>query len=539
MWWGALRECQGAAAAWRTRVAPRCDLLGVGGYTAYREPVTRSPLFLAALASAAVPGLNPVAVRGGVGAPGHEFETAFVEDSERRHWTVRLPRSEAGGARLDAIAAMLTPVARRVPFEVPVPRGFARVREGRAMVYPFISGLFLELSAIPPGPGLAADIGRSLALLHNVDPAVYEEAGLPAYGSEDCRSRKLTELDRAAATGQLPPGLLARWEPALEDVSLWRFAALPIHGNVAGRRILSVFDDAEDAATGRVRGLLGWENAMVADPAEDFAALVAECPLETLDCVLEAYAQTCVQRPDPALRARARLASEMAVMTHLLRAHTAGDEFLAARWARELAAMEKSLGDAPPIDAGHRAPTGPVSVAPAVAHPEGLPYSGSVAPPTGAAGDGPASVGERSAGDDSDEPTQAHVPTWTDADLADEAAPDPDGVSSIAETSIAETSIAETSLADDTIAEDTDVLVPAIEPEGVADRNNHEEHDSPSALAPEALGVSEDEALLDPAYREAAPGEDDPEGIIDDEQEGASAFISTKARDRRHGSRPR
>jgi len=131
------------------------------------------------------------------------------------------------------------------------------------------------------------------------------------------------------------------------------------------------------------------------------------------------------------------------------------------------------------------------------------------------------------------------VPTWTDADLADEAAPDPDGVSSIAETSIAETSIAETSLADDTIAEDTDVLVPAIEPEGVADRNNHEEHDSPSALAPEALGVSEDEALLDPAYREAAPGEDDPEGIIDDEQEGASAFISTKARDRRHGSRPR
>ena len=64
-----------------------------------------------------------------------------------------------------------------------------------------------------------------------------------------------------------------------------------------------MFDDDEDAATGRVRAFTGWEDAKVADPADDFATLVTEASPEAVDSVLEAYAHARVDRPGPAPRA--------------------------------------------------------------------------------------------------------------------------------------------------------------------------------------------------------------------------------------------
>ena len=145
---------------------------------------------------------------------------------------------------------------------------------------------------------LAAELGRTIAALHNVDRQLFDEAGLPSYDADTYRTRRLSELDRAAATGHVPTGLLARWETALEDVSLWRFAPTPTHGDLTGDQVLAVFDDDEDAATGRIRAFTGWEDAKVADPADDFATLVAEASPEAVETVLEAYAHARVDRPD-------------------------------------------------------------------------------------------------------------------------------------------------------------------------------------------------------------------------------------------------
>ena len=150
--------------------------------------------------------------------------------------------------------------------------------------------------------------GRAIAALHNVDRQLFDEAGLPSYDADTYRTRRLSELDRAAATGHVPTGLLARWEAALEDVSMWRFAPTPTHGDLGGEQILAVFDDDEDASTGRVRAFTGWEDAKVADPADDFATLVTEASPEAVDSVLEAYAHARVDRPDQHLERRARLA---------------------------------------------------------------------------------------------------------------------------------------------------------------------------------------------------------------------------------------
>jgi aminoglycoside phosphotransferase (APT) family kinase protein len=253
--------------------------------------------------------------------PGHQFDVAFVEDTQHRRWVVRAPTSAAAGAQMDVAVSLLGLLARRLPFSVPAPKGFVALSQGgRAAVYPYIVGRPLDFAHLPPGPGIAAELGRALAALHNLDLALCEDVGLTSYDPDTYRTRRLADLDRAAATGHVPAELLSRWERSLEDVSLWRFAPTPTHGDLTGFEVLAVFDDEADATTGRVRGVTGWENTKVADPADDFATLITQTSPATFDSVLEAYAHARVDRPDKHLERRARLAGELKLVSELLAA---------------------------------------------------------------------------------------------------------------------------------------------------------------------------------------------------------------------------
>ncbi|WP_141846274.1 phosphotransferase [Lapillicoccus jejuensis] len=307
--------------------------------------MTRTAMQLAALASSAVPGLDPVSVRAVATHPESSYDVAFVTDAQHREWVVRAPRTAAAGAQADAVAPFLALAARRLPFSVPTARGHVAVAEGRVGVHPYVAGRALDLGSVPAGPGLAADLGAVVAAVHDLDRGLAEEAGLPMYDAEAHRARKLADLDRAAATGHVPTTLLARWERRLENVSLWRFAPATVHGSLEGRHLLVAFEDEEDAATGRVRAVTGWEAAKVADPAEDLAALVAECDPATLETVLEAYAHHRVERPDPHLVARARLAAEMRLLSRLLAAGSAGRRDLVRALASELRALDERTAD--------------------------------------------------------------------------------------------------------------------------------------------------------------------------------------------------
>jgi aminoglycoside phosphotransferase (APT) family kinase protein len=222
---------------------------------------------------------------------------------------------------MDVAVSLFGLFARRLPFSVPAPQGFVALNEGgRAVVYPYIAGRPLDFAQLPGGPGIAAELGKALAALHNLDLALCEEAGLTSYDPDTYRTRRLSDLDRAAATGHVPTGLLSRWERALEDVSLWRFAPTPTHGDLTGDEVLAVFDDSDDATTGHIRGLTGWENAKIADPADDFATLVTQASPEAFDTVLEAYSHARADRPDKYLERRARLAGELKLLSQLLTA---------------------------------------------------------------------------------------------------------------------------------------------------------------------------------------------------------------------------
>lgn len=301
----------------------------------------RSPLFLAALASAAVPGLDPASVEALPGAPDHHYDVAFVQDTQHRRWVVRVPRSQAAAAQMESTFGLLALLARRLPFSVPTPKGFAALKEGgRAAIYPYLPGQHVDFAQLPSGPGVAAELGRAIAALHNADHGLFDEAGLPAYDADTYRTRRLSELDRAAATGHVPTGLLARWEKLLEDVTLWRFAPTPTHGDLTGDQVLVVFDDEDDASTGRVKALTGWEDAKVADPADDFFALVTQASPRAMETLMEAYAHARAERPDIHLLTRARLCAQMRTLSQLMSAVTGGDRLEVERHASALRRLD-------------------------------------------------------------------------------------------------------------------------------------------------------------------------------------------------------
>lgn len=313
----------------------------------------RSPLTLAALATAAVPGLDVVATR----LPQHDgsdFAVTGILDAGGRRWVVRCPQHPAAGAAMEGEVALLERLAEAVdrgdlPFDVPRPAGFATLPEGgRAMVYRELLGHPMDPGDLAPGPHLAAQLGRAIAAIHELPAEVVTSAGLPVYDSEAWRHRRLAELDDAARTGDVPSILLARWERALEDVTLWRFKPTPVHGDLAPGHVL--------VSGGAIAAVVDWSHAQVGDPAEDLSWLFAAAPEDALDTVLEAYSLARTERGDIHLAARATLASELALARWLLHGVRTEDRDVVADARRMLADLAYLVRDAPAIGASTPVP---------------------------------------------------------------------------------------------------------------------------------------------------------------------------------------
>ncbi|MFC8924062.1 macrolide 2'-phosphotransferase [Cellulosimicrobium sp. NPDC057127] len=302
----------------------------------------RSPLTLAALATAAVPGLD---VRSARPAPDPgDYDAAVVTDGEGARWTVRAPRSLQAGAALEAETELLASLQHYVAsgvlsFAVPRISGSAPLPEGgRAVVHPAVEGAPLDVEGLRPGPGLAADLGRVIASVHELPRRVVDDAGLPTYDAETYRERRMAELDEAAATGRVPAALLRRWEAALEDVSLWRFQPVVVHGDLGPDQVL--------VSRGRVTTVTGWADARVADPADDLAWLLVSAPPEAVDSVMEAYQLRRTELTDQHLTDRALLIGELAVARWLLHGVRHGLDDVVADALDMLAELEDATREA-------------------------------------------------------------------------------------------------------------------------------------------------------------------------------------------------
>ncbi|MFJ3956396.1 phosphotransferase [Arthrobacter sp. NPDC090010] len=286
----------------------------------------RSPLELAALASAAVPGLSPTAVRPDIDDPA-DFDAALLYDKDEKRWRVRAPRHEEASARLESEFAVLhaftAAVRAELPFRIPTVVGCVRQGPLSTFVYSHVAGQARSLEALERGgEATAREIATALAAIHALPHAVVDRADLPRYDAEEFRQRRLNELDQAATSGRIPADLLRRWEHALEDVTLWNFKAAVVHGELHEDNLL--FDDDS-----RITAVTGWTDLHIGDPADDFAWLVASHDTAFVEAVLQHYlaarGDAAEQDGDAQLLRRAALSAEFALAQYLVKGMSKND----------------------------------------------------------------------------------------------------------------------------------------------------------------------------------------------------------------------
>ena len=302
------------------RVPATSDPERPGGSVDGARPASRhrSPASLAAILVAALPGTRPVAF-----APAHaggdDVDAALVHDDAQNVWVVVAPRTAEAGARVEAETEAVRLLAGVLPFDVPRPRAdVALPTGGRAVVFPAPRGRAVDLVRLAASPGVCRSVGRSLAALHDVTTAVVERAGVPVLDPGEVRERRLAELDRGAATGQVPPVLLERWESLLDDTSVWDFSPTVVHGDLVAERLVVTGEE--------VTAVLDWNDLHVGDPAEDLAWLAVGAEPETVEEVLAAYRASRHGSVDDDLLRRAVLHGEMALVRWLLHGVTAGED---------------------------------------------------------------------------------------------------------------------------------------------------------------------------------------------------------------------
>ena len=301
----------------------------------------RKPIELAAVATAAVPGLTPTAVSSAPDDPA-DFDAALLLDSEGKRWRVRSPRHAEASARLETeflvLRAFAPGIRAELPFLMPTVAGTVRQGQLSTFVYSHLAGATRSLDELSNGsPALAREIGAALAAIHDLPRSIVSNADLPSYTPNEFRQRRLNELDQAATTGKIPPLLLRRWEHAMEDVSLWRFNPCVVHGDLHEDNLLVEGE--------RVTAVTGWTDLRIGDPADDMAWLVASNEQDFVNAVLDHYTSSRRDAPDAHLLRRAALSAEFALAQYLVKGMAAGNQEMIDEAESMLATLAEDVAE--------------------------------------------------------------------------------------------------------------------------------------------------------------------------------------------------
>lgn len=281
------------------------------------DVMKRTAMELAALASAAMPGLNIVQTAASPDDP-RAFDSAIVTDTDNNHWRVRSPRNSQAAFRLETEIQVLsgfTPAIRaHLPFRVPSVAGAVQLDSLRTFIYHQMPGQPVDLDTITSAESqIIDDIGRIVAAIHQLPRSVVETADLPSYGAEQLRSRMLSELDQIALTGKVPSALLRRWESAFEERQMWMFAPRVVHGDFDETSLL--------VDRNRAVGVTAWTDLHIGDPAQDFTWLASTESLEFREALISAYHRHMdlpADHLDLHIMRRAALAAEFSLAKYLM-----------------------------------------------------------------------------------------------------------------------------------------------------------------------------------------------------------------------------
>ena len=287
--------------------------------------MARPTLTLAALATAAIPGLEVTAARTHTRRTAGAFDAAELRTAEGRRLLIRVPRSQTAeteqSADLVALTAMTAGVRSRLPFAVPTFVGQAPIDGTRAVVTEFLDGHVVSGDDLTAHDRLAESVGGAIAAIHALPSGFIGDAGLHRETADESRDAVVELIGRASDTGHLPAALLRRWEEATDDAALWRFRPAVVNGALSPDSFL--VDDE------RVLGVIGWSAVSVGDPALDLHWLLTSRGASA-ERALEAYTLGRGGAADALLPQRALLYGELELARWLLHGVARHDETIIA-----------------------------------------------------------------------------------------------------------------------------------------------------------------------------------------------------------------
>ena len=279
-----------------------------------------TPFTLAALATSAVPGLSVTGTRPHTAGSGGAFASAVLSTSEG-DVIVRVPQSSNAevqqSAELLALAALAGGARGGLPFAIPATLGMTRAGDTRAVVSTFLAGSPAAMQNVAGDSELLQGTAEAIAAIHGLPTGVVREGGLPTRSAEDVRAITERLVQRAADTGMLPATVRRRWQDVLDADALWSFEPVPVHGSLAPESLL--VDGSE------LRGVLGWSELSLGDPATDLGWLL-DAGSEAFEAALAHYAARRGVGGLQELTTRARLSHELEVAKWLLHGIEAHDQ---------------------------------------------------------------------------------------------------------------------------------------------------------------------------------------------------------------------
>ena len=246
---------------------------------------------------------------------GYDFQVFEVGAT----WAFRFPKREQVSVKLDMESRLLPDLADWLSLPVPRYECLAQSNSGRPFAqYRKLPGVPGDVVDVVDRDAVARQLGLFLTELHAYPVDKARDAGVPEETNlvAGWRVRSLERLDRIAQSAVDLPELRSY----LEDESPSPFEGLPrlVHNDLWAEHVLI------DARTGSVSGIIDWGDAVVSDPAVDFACLFAWYGERWLGRVLDSYSGG----PDSQLIVRARyLAACLAIHSILL-----GQEMGHSRW---------------------------------------------------------------------------------------------------------------------------------------------------------------------------------------------------------------
>ncbi len=241
-----------------------------------------------------MPGADPASARvigEGWGATAYRLghRTVRVLKPQAYAWSI-----EAGYARESPLLAFLA--ARGIP--APANAEAVLGDDGRlaAIAYDYIEGITVSALGRAARATLAREVGAALTALHATPVEEARALGVPELDLGEELYRPMVEACLSHLGPRGRAWLERRFARFIEGGGSLGAPRVLVHADLGCAHILA-------GPAGRLAAVIDWGDALIADPAYDLAALLAECPRGFAERVIDAYEGPASRDPDMRRRA--------------------------------------------------------------------------------------------------------------------------------------------------------------------------------------------------------------------------------------------